>query len=250
MKKLTEILTKTLFFIVIISLPGTLCLAADYPQIEMKGIVKYIVSSNTYGIFGEDGKKYQPIRQLPKEYRKDGLEVVIQAYLRRDVIGSRMWGTAVDIVKISKAERYISDAERQAVQLLLQRMEAFNRKDLLLLQQVDTMARSLTRDQFLSWVSGYGNYTLHYVEAAKMDQNTMTGFCLYSRELENGMALSGNIQHALMQFTLMKTEDGWKFEETRSYRPDDRLDLERYFAEFKARSQRKFGTDNLAQWKE
>jgi hypothetical protein len=53
----------------------------------------------------------------------------------------------------------------EAVCLLLLRMEAFNEKDIVKLRAIDKMALKLSREQFDAWLAGWGNYTLHYVEA-------------------------------------------------------------------------------------
>lgn len=243
---------KLSILIVIVIMAGmlpSLCAAAEYPRIQVKGTVKYIVAEGTYGILGEDGKKYQPVKQLPKEYRKDGAEVVVEARERKDIVAARMWGTAIEILTITRADRFISYEDRQAVRALLYRMDAFNNKDLAKLQQIDDVAKPLTPDQFVAWLGSYGHFTLLYVEAARLDANTITGFCLYSRELQNGLALSGNIQYSLMRFTLRQTAAVWKFSDTQGYRPGDGVDADEYIQELTARSKVKYGTDNLATWK-
>lgn len=223
--------------------------AADYPRVQIRGTVKYIVSENTYGILDENGKKYQPVKQLPKEYRKDGIEIVVEARKRPDIVAARMWGAAVEVLTITRTDRFISGEDRQAAALLLRRLDAFNARDLVRLQQVDSMARSLTQDQFGSWLGSYGNFRLHYVETARMEPNIITGFCLYSRELQSGIALSGNTQYALMKFTLKQTGGTWNFADTQGYRPGNGVDVDTYIQELMAKSRIKYGTDNLANWK-
>lgn len=236
-------------FLTVMLLLTTVCSAAEHPRIQIKGTVQYIVYEGTYGILGEDGKKYQPVKQLPREYRKEGLAVIVEAKLRKDIVAARMWGNAVEIMTITKAELFVSEEDRQAIKLLLQRLDAFNNKDLAKLRQVDIMARSLTEEQLSGWLSGYGHFLLHYVETVKVEPNTIAGFCLYSRQLTNGMAVSGNVQHSLMQFTLKKIDGKWLIAETAGYKMNEEVDADRYLSELKARSAVKFGTDDLAKWK-
>lgn len=250
MKNTKQSVSMLVVILITLGLLAGLCSAADYPRLQIKGTIKYIVSEDTYGILGENNKKYQPVKQLPKEYRKDGTEVVVEARERRDIVAARMWGTAIEVLTITKAERFISYEDRQARAILLRRMEAFNAKDLGKLQQIDSMARSLTLEQFTAWLSGYSSYTLHYVETTRLDPQTITGFCLYSRQLENGLALSGNIQYSLMKFTLKQTANTWGFSDTQGYRPGDGVDADSYIQQLMTRSRIKFGTDNLANWKE
>jgi len=226
-----------------------LCSAADYPRVQIKGTVKYIAAEDTYGILDENGKKYQPVKQLPKEYRKEGTEIVVEARRRPDIVAARMWGTALEVITITRAERFISNEDRQATTLLLRRLDAFNAKDLAILQQVDNMARSLTQDQFDSWLGGYGNFILHYVETVRVEANLITGFCLYSRELQNGIVFSGNTQYALMKFTLRQTGSSWNFADTQVYRPGNGANVDTYIQDLMAKSKIKYGTDNLAKWK-
>ena len=238
-----------LLLIMVLLTPATLGEAADYPRLRLKGTVKYIASQDTYGIWGENGKKYQPVKQLPKEFRKDGTEVVIEARERRDIVGTRMWGTAIEVLSIMRADLYISPEDKQAIALLLRRMEAFNNRDLTALQKIDTMAGGLTADDFTAWLGSYSGFTLHYVETAGQGRGAITGFCLYSRKLENGLSLSGDIQYSLMQFELKQTNGEWLFAGTRSYRPAEATDWDSYISQLQAAAKTRFGTDNLAAWK-
>lgn len=249
MKTIKHVAIIAVVMLISLGMLAGLCSAEDYPRVQIKGTVKYIVAEDTYGILDENGKKYQPVRQLPKEYRKEGTEIVVEARKRPDIIAARMWGTALEIFTITKADRFISYEDRQATNLLLRRLDAFNTKDLTKLQQVDSMARSLTQDQFGSWLGSYGNFMLHYVETARMDPNVITGFCLYSRELQSGIVFSGNTQHALMKFTLKQTGGTWSITDTQGYRPGNGVDVDKYIQELIEKSKAKYGTDNLAKWK-
>jgi hypothetical protein len=219
----------------------------DFQTIHMKGTVRYIVSDGTYGILGENGKKYQPIR-LSQEYRHDGLAVVFDAKIRDDLIGARMWGTAVEITQIMKLDQYISAAENEAIRMLLLRMDAFDTRDLGKLQKIDIVSRGLSEQEFNEWLGFYGNFTLRYVEITDAEPGMISGLCLYSRELVNAMALSGNVKRTLLCFTLNKLDGEWKFTSTWNYRPSDpEMDLEQYATELEERGKSKYGTDNLAQ---
>lgn len=241
----TSLILLLVTYLLTISLP-VFAGSSAHETIQMKGTVRYIAADGTYGILGENGKKYQPVR-LSKEYRKEGLAVAFDAKIREDLIGARMWGSAIEITRIAKLDQYVSAAENEAIQLLLLRMEAFETHDLAKLQRIDIVSRELSQQEFTDWLGFYGKFTLRYVEITEAEPGTIKGMCLYTRELVNAMALSGNIKRSLLCFTLNKLDGEWKFTATSSYRPSgSAVDLEQYAADLEVRGMSKYGTDNLA----
>jgi len=236
------------------SLPAA---AADQPApiIRIKGKVWYVSPPmDLYGIMSEDGKKFHPIRKLPRDFQKDGMEVVVEGKIRDDLVGARMWGQPFEVVKITRAEQYIAPEDREAFRLLQLRMGAFNNKDLGQLQSIDTMARGLSPEQFTAWIAGFDKFTLRYFETTAaanpviMD-STISGTCLFSRERVNSVALSGNFQYALMKFTMKKSPEGWKFTETGNYVPDTDVDMDQYVADLLEKAKQKYGSTDLTGWK-
>lgn len=231
--------------------------AADQPQplIRIKGKVWYVSPPmDLYGIMSEDNKKFHPIRKLPRDFQKEGTEVVVEGKIRDDLVGARMWGQPFEVVKITRAEQYIAPEDREAYRLLILRMGAFNSKDLGQLQKIDTMARSLTSEQFTNWLAGFDKFTLRYFETTAASNrvimdSTITGFCLFSRERVNSVALSGNFQYALMKFTLKKTAEGWVFTETGNYIPDTDADMDQYVADLLGKAKQRYGSSDLSAWK-
>ena len=245
---------KTIFILLVtmcvwLSSGPVLASEPSYETIHMKGTIRYIASDGTYGILGENGKKYQPTR-LDKEYRHDGMVVAFDAKVRSDLVGVRMWGTAVELTSIMSLEKYVSNAEKEAIRLLLLRMNAFENRDLAQLQKIDVISRNLSEQEFTDWLGFYGKFTLRYVEITDAEPTTIRGMCLYTRELVNAMALSGNVKRTILCFTLSKLDGDWKFTGTDTFRPSDTaFDLDQYTAELEAQGMRKYGTDNLAQRK-
>lgn len=229
---------------------------AEAQAVRFKGKVRWVESLATYALIGDDGSKYHPVKPLPRAYQKNDLAVVVEARLRPDVVGSRMYGPAVEVVDIAKADRYISPEEKEAVALLLARMNAFNARDLARLREIDVMAAKLTKAQFDEWLAGWGKFTLHYVEAANVfgprpaASGTIEGVCLYSRERTNSMAISGNVQHAVMKFVMAKKDGKLVFTATEAYRPDPAADMEQTVAGYLARAQERYGTTDLSRWKD
>jgi hypothetical protein len=225
------------------------------PTLRIKGKVSYVSSLAYYGILSEDGKQYQPVKPLPRSFQKDGLAVVVEAKLRPDLVAARMYGVAIEVLQINKAELYVSPEEREAIRQLLIRMDAFNNRDLAKLREIDLVARSLTQEQFDSWRAGWGKYTLHYVEAAipdghKPGESLIAGYCLYSRERVDSMAISGNSQLTIMNFTLSKKDGAWVFTQTSTFKPDDPdKDIDALIDELLEKAKQRFGTTNLAEWK-
>ncbi|VBB07384.1 Hypothetical protein LUCI_2628 [Lucifera butyrica] len=250
MKRLFHILS-LLFLLLYLTTSGPAAASAatndTYPVVHIKGVIRYITYLGTYGILSEDGKKYQPVR-LSRDFRKDGLAVVADVRLRDDLMGTRMWGTAVEILAIDDAGHYIGPDDRQAIKLLLARMKAFNSRDLALLQTIDPATLSLSQEQLNAWIGGYGHFILRYVEILDSNDTTLRGYALYSRELLNGIALSGNINYAVITFTLRKTGDTWQFAAVNSAPPDPALAFDQYVQTLEQRSKEKYGTTNLAEW--
>lgn len=217
--------------------------------IQIKGTIRYIEDGSGYGILTQDGKKYESMRILPKGFRRPGMEVVAEVVLRPDLVGTRMWGTIVEIRTIADAAIVITPEDRLAIPLLLRRMAAFNGRDLTALKQIDLMAQSLTEEQFRTWVAGYGNFTLEHVDTLRQSDTVISGFCLYSRERMSGFALSGNTQHSLMSFKLVKRENSWVFQETGLYKPDTELEPGAFVSMLQDKTKKKFGVEDLAKWR-
>ncbi len=238
-------------------LPLTAALAAaeKQPLFRFKGKVRWVESLGTYGLLSDDGKQYHPIRQLPRAYQKNDLAVVVEGRLRPDLVGSRMYGAAFEVKQITRADKYVSPEEWEAVRLLLLRMDAFNEQDIVKLRSIDKVALGLSREQFDSWLAGWGSYTLHYVEAVnnfgpRPGGATIEGICLYSRQRVNSMAVSGNTQYALMKFTLARQQGGdWQFTATDTYQPGQDTDMEEAVAGYLARAAERFGATDLAKAK-
>lgn len=224
--------------------------------LRFKGKVRFVTALDTYGLLSDEGKQYHPVKQLPRPYQKDELAVVVEGRLRPDLVGSRMYGVAFEVTQITRADKYVSPEEWEAVRMLLMRMAAFNEKDIVKLRAIDKMALKLSREQFDTWLEGWGNYTLHYVEAInnfgpRQTGKTIEGICLYSRDRVNSMAISGNRQHALMRFTLAKQEQGgdWQFTVMDAYQPGPETDMDEAVAEYLASAAARFGTTDLAKAK-
>lgn len=67
-------------------------------------VVHVELEGSFWGIRGDDGKKYDPGKSLPAEYRKEGLRVKFEAEEVKGVVTIRMWGTIIRILKIEKIE--------------------------------------------------------------------------------------------------------------------------------------------------
>lgn len=232
-------------------LPIVAAAADDKPLFRFKGKVRWVESLGTYGLLSDEGKQYHPIKQLPKAYQKNDLPVVVEGRLRPDLVGSRMYGAALEVQQITRADKYVSPEEWEAVRLLLLRMDAFNEKDIVKLRSIDKQALKLSRDQFDSWLAGWGSYTLHYVEAINIfgprpGGATIEGICLYSRQRVNSMAVSGNTQYAVMKFTLAKSGDEWQFTAMDTYEPEPGSDMEETVAGYLGHAVERFGTTDLA----
>lgn len=235
-------------------LPIVAAAADDKPLFRFKGKVRWVESLRTYGLLSDEGKQYHPIKQLPRAYHKNDLPVVVEGRLRPELVGSRMYGAALEVQQIARADKYVSPEEWEAVRLLLLRMDAFNEKDIVKLRSIDKLALKLPREQFDSWLAGWGSYTLHYVEAVNIfgprpGGTTIEGICLYSRQRVNSMAVSGNTQYAVMKFTLAKDGGDWQFIAMDTFEPGPDTDLEETVADYLARAAERFGATDLAKAK-
>lgn len=223
---------------------------SEFKTIRFKGLVFFVSSMDLYALNGDDGKKYHPIRKLPNDFLVDGLEVVVEGKLRDDLVGERMWGPALEVVKIYKASQYIGPEDREAIRLLLARMDAFNTLDLAKLQNIDVVAGKLTQDQFISWIADNSKFTLHYAEASPVgEDSTIKGICLYSRQPTNSISLVNNMKYTVMKFTLSKVDNVWKFTETENYVPEYGKDMGQVVEELMDKAEQKFHTTDLATWK-
>jgi DNA-directed RNA polymerase subunit H (RpoH/RPB5) len=212
---------------------------------HLTGQVKFsTVEGGFYGIIGDDGKKYQPTN-LPRKLKKDGLAIKFDAK-RKDVISAFQWGTIVELSNVAPITTTISNDERKAIYLLLKRLDAFNTKDLSKLQEIDTVSRKLTKEQFDSWVNKYNNFTLQYVDISYADSTTITGSCYYTRELTNGMTLNGNTDLTAMTFTLSLTPKGWNLTQSGPLTAPANFYNTDALADLKQKALAKYNSDNLS----
>ena len=114
------------------------------------------------------------------------------------------------------------------------------------LQQIDTLSKQLTKEQFDSWVSKYTNYTLRYVDIFSANSTSITGACYYTRELVNGMTMNGNTDLAMMTFTMNHTDRGWKLAELGELANPIFNDKANALADLNQKAMAKYKTDNLA----
>lgn len=242
--------TLFLLFILVFTLFSHTALANQQtPSLNSFHLTGQVVSSNIeggfYGIIGDDGRKYQPTN-LPRKFKKDGLTIKFDAKIKDNGMSTFQWGTIVELTNVEELTSAITKDERRAIYVLLKRMNAFNNKDLAKLQEIDTVSRQLTKEQFDSWVNKYNHFTLQYVEILSADTTSITGECYYTRELINGMTLHGNTDVTAMTFTMSQTPNGWKLTQsgantnpTLPYNADILADL-------KEKTFKKYNTDNLA----
>lgn len=230
-----------LLIVVTIIVSQSLVFAAG-STLQLTGEICYVPTEDgLYGIAGDNGVKYQPLN-LPRELRKDGLPVKFSAEIRDDIFSPITWGTTIKIKSIAKIDPSLSRNERTAIYILLKRMTAFNTKDLATLQAIDTESKRLSPEQFEDWIGNFSNFTLRYIEISSSDSMTITGSCVYTRELANMMTLNDNDSDNITQllFTLNLTKDGWKLVQSSSAKPVYSL------ATIKDQAKLKYGTDDLA----
>jgi hypothetical protein len=96
-----------LTFVVLIAVGG-LSHAADKEKeperVKAAGTVTWVdLEGGFWGIKADDGKHYDPLGSLPKEFRKDGLKVRFEATVEKDAMSFHMWGKIIKIEKIEKA---------------------------------------------------------------------------------------------------------------------------------------------------
>jgi len=242
-------LSEILFFLLLFTLFSHTAIAAQPtpPTIShLTGQVYYAnIEGGFYGIIGDDGIKYQPTN-LPRKFKKEGLNLKFDAKLKDNMMSTFQWGTIVELSRVSEITTDLTIDERRAMYVLLKRMTAFNNKDLIQLQQIDTLAKKLTKEQFDSWVSQYTNYTLLYVDLFSANSTSITGACYYTRELANGMTLHGNTDLAMMTFTISLTANGWKLTELGNLANPIFNDKTDALADLQQKALAKYKTDNLA----
>ena len=224
---------------VILIISQSLVFAAG-ASLELTGEICYVTTEDgLYGIIGDNGKRYQPIN-LPRELRKNALPVKFTAEVRDDMYTAITWGTTIKIKTIDKINPALSANERTVLYVLLKRIAAFNNKDLAALQTIDVASKNLSTEQFKDWIGDYSNFILRYAEITASDSTTITGYCIYTRELANTMTLHDNDNVTQLLFTLNLTKDGWKLQQSSSVKPSDDL------ATIRKQALLKYGTDDLA----
>ena len=243
-------LSGILFFLLLFTLFSHTVVAAQLASppntYHLTGQIYYAnIEGGFYGIIGDDGIKYQPTN-LPRKFRKEGLSIKFDAQNKGNMLSAFQWGTIVEVSNISEITTDIAVDERRAIYVFARRMAAFNNKDLLQLQQIDTLSKKLTKEQFDSWVSKYNNYTLCYVDIYSANSSSITGACYYTRELVNGLTMYGNTELAMMTFTINHTTNGWKLTELDTLEKpivNDKTDI---LADLKQKALAKYKTNNLA----
>ncbi|MBP2642246.1 MAG: hypothetical protein H6Q67_133 [Firmicutes bacterium] len=248
--QITKMLTVLLALFFLTSLMSTVY-AEDEQNVRFKGKVVYLSDLDTYVLRADDKRRFHPIKRLPPSFRENELDVVVEGKLHKEMYGRTMYGTAIEVTNITLASKYVSPEEQQALELALARMDAFNTRDLTKLQQIDVLAQNLTLDDFTHWLgNGEYKYTLHYIEVTLPSGSynaevPITGFCLYSKKIVNGMSLSGDIRYSLMKFTIANIHGQWKFISTGNYSPDTAIDPNQYIADLLKITQEKYGTTDL-----
>jgi len=76
---------------------------SDY--LKFNGTVKFVtLEGGFWGIVADDGKQYDPANLAP-EFKQDGLQVQVEAVIKHDVASIHMWGTIIEIIKMSRIKR-------------------------------------------------------------------------------------------------------------------------------------------------
>ena len=101
------------YLIIVLTLLGAVvacgCMAAggeDGPadRISGNGTVTYVdLESGFYGIVADDGERYLP-RNLPADFRQDGLRVTFVVDIANETATIQQWGAPVDVVSIEKGD--------------------------------------------------------------------------------------------------------------------------------------------------
>jgi hypothetical protein len=241
---------RTVFVTLLLTLACHIVLAAGQsstPTVShLTGYVEYeTTEGGFFGIVGDDGQKYQPTN-LPHKVRTNGLPIKFDAVINDNIISTFMWGKIIDVSNVAPLTTKISNNERSALYVLLKRMDAFNRKDLVALQQIDTLAEQLTTTQFNDWIDNYGNYTLQYVELSTTDVDSLTGTCYYTREFLGGTKVTGNLELAATTFTISQTNTGWKLTALNTLQGLPSIDPATLLTDLKQKALEKYKTDQLA----
>lgn len=72
--------------------------------VTLKGTVKKVPFEGVfYGIEGDDGYNYDPVEDLPEEFRENGLRVKFKGRKNESLVGAHMWGVYIEILDIEKA---------------------------------------------------------------------------------------------------------------------------------------------------
>ena len=75
-------------------------------RVKATGTVTHVeLEGSFWGIKADDGKQYDPLASLPKEFRKDGLKVRFEATVEKGVASFHQWGKIIKIEKIEKIEK-------------------------------------------------------------------------------------------------------------------------------------------------
>lgn len=241
---------QTIFVILLLTFSSHMAFAAEpspKPKtLHLTGHVEYVnTQGGFFAIVGDDGLKYQPTN-LPPKVRTNGLPIKFNATINDHIVSSFIWGTIVDVSNVAPLKFKTPDNERSAIYVLQKRMDAFNRKDLGALQQIDTLAKSLTTEQFNNWIGNYSNYTLQYVDISSADSYALTGACYYTRELLGEKRADGNIELSATTFTISKTKDGWKLTKLAGLKNPNFTNKETLLADLKQKAMEKYKTNQLA----
>jgi hypothetical protein len=74
-------------------------------RVKTTGTVTWVeLEGGFWGIKADNGKSYDPLGSLPKDFRKNGLKVRFEALVQKDAISFHMWGTIIKIEKIEKTD--------------------------------------------------------------------------------------------------------------------------------------------------
>lgn len=70
-------------------------------HVNFKGSITHVLlEGGFWGIISYDGEHYDP-RNLGQEFQQHGLHVQVEGVIRDDIVSFHMWGTIIDIIKIS-----------------------------------------------------------------------------------------------------------------------------------------------------
>jgi inhibitor of cysteine peptidase len=82
-------------------------ITAEYrrPWVPAGTVTRVDLEGGFFGITGDDGKRYEPLN-LDARYQKDGLRVAFEAGVAGDAVGSRMWGTPVNLTLVEEIPEF------------------------------------------------------------------------------------------------------------------------------------------------